>query len=59
MTHAGAASIDSVEPARWERATDLFLRWREGDGRAMDDLVRLMTPPLCASNCRARAFQPA
>ncbi|GAA3633949.1 sigma-70 family RNA polymerase sigma factor [Microbacterium awajiense] len=47
MTHTGAeASVDSVEPARWERAADLFLRWRVGDSRAMDDLVRLMTPPL-------------
>ncbi len=46
MTHAGAASVDSVEPARWERAADLFIRWREGDGRSMDELVRLMTPVL-------------
>ncbi|MFH8249087.1 RNA polymerase sigma factor [Microbacterium sp. B2969] len=47
MTHADAtASVDSVEPARWERAAELFLRWREGDSRAMDDLVRLMTPAL-------------
>lgn len=47
MTHGGAeASVDSVEPARWERAGDLFLRWREGDSRAMDELVRLMTPAL-------------
>jgi RNA polymerase sigma factor (sigma-70 family) len=46
MTHAGAASVGSVEPARWERAAELFVRWREGDGRAMDELVRLMTPPL-------------
>lgn len=47
MTHADAEpSVDSVEPARWERAASLFVRWREGDRRAMDDLVRLMTPPL-------------
>ncbi|WP_345802843.1 sigma-70 family RNA polymerase sigma factor [Microbacterium sp. AZCO] len=47
MTHAGAeASVESVEPARWERAAALFVRWREGDSRAMDELVRLMTPPL-------------
>jgi RNA polymerase sigma factor (sigma-70 family) len=47
MTHGGAeASVDSVEPARWERAGALFLRWREGDSRAMDELVRLMTPVL-------------
>jgi RNA polymerase sigma factor (sigma-70 family) len=32
--------------ARWERAADLFDAWREGDGRAMDELVRLMTPVL-------------
>jgi RNA polymerase sigma factor (sigma-70 family) len=46
MTHAGAASVESVEPARWERAAQLFVRWREGDSRAMDELVRLMTPTL-------------
>lgn len=42
----GDAAVDSVEPARWERATALFERWQGGDGRAMDDLVRLMTPTL-------------
>ncbi|GAA1930288.1 sigma-70 family RNA polymerase sigma factor [Microbacterium aoyamense] len=47
MAHADpAASVDSHEPTRWERAADLFLLWREGDTRAMDDLVRLMTPVL-------------
>ena len=47
MTRAGAdPSVGSVEPARWERAAALFVRWREGDSRAMDELVRLMTPPL-------------
>ncbi len=47
MTHAGAeASASSVEPARWQRAAALFVRWREGEARAMDELVRLMTPPL-------------
>lgn len=33
-------------PARWQHAADLFDAWREGDGRAMDGLVRLMTPVL-------------
>ena len=47
MTHADAGAVaDSVEPPRWERAAALFVRWREGDSRAMDELVRLMTPPL-------------
>ncbi len=47
MTHAGPeASVGSAEPARWERASALFVRWREGDSRAMDELVRLMTPLL-------------
>lgn len=47
MTQAGAEpSVDSVEPARWERAAALFVRWRAGDSRAMDELVRLMTPLL-------------
>lgn len=32
--------------ARWERAADLFDAWRESDSRAMDELVRLMTPVL-------------
>lgn len=42
----GDAAVESVEPARWERAAALFVRWREGDSRAMDELVRLMTPTL-------------
>lgn len=47
MTHADpAASVDSEEPTRWERAADLFELWRAGESRAMDDLVRLMTPTL-------------
>ena len=47
MTHEGAgASVESAEPTRWARAAALFLRWRDGDTRAMDDLVRLMTPLL-------------
>jgi RNA polymerase sigma factor (sigma-70 family) len=47
MTHGGAeTSVGSAEPTRWERAATLFLRWRDGDARAMDDLVRLMTPLL-------------
>ncbi|WP_308492817.1 RNA polymerase sigma factor [Microbacterium terrisoli] len=45
---------DSAEPAdqhdeatpRWERAGELFAAWRDGDAHAMDELVRLMTPPL-------------
>ena len=41
-----AQTVDSVEPPRWERATALFVRWQEGDSRAMDELVRLMTPTL-------------
>jgi RNA polymerase sigma factor (sigma-70 family) len=35
-----------AEPSRWERAAGCFIRWQEGDTRAMDDLVRLMTPVL-------------
>jgi RNA polymerase sigma factor (sigma-70 family) len=47
MTHADAdSSVDAVEPSRWERAASLFLQWRSGDARAMDELVRLMTPLL-------------
>ena len=33
--------------ARWLQASALFVRWREsGDSRALDDLVRLLTPVL-------------
>ena len=32
--------------ARWEQAAALFLRWRDGDSHAIDELVRLMTPVL-------------
>lgn len=42
----GDAAVGSVEPARWERAAALFVLWREGESRAMDELVRLMTPTL-------------
>lgn len=44
MTQAERASPEA-QP-RWERAADLFLAWREGDSRAMDDLVRLLSPVL-------------
>ncbi|UJP09448.1 sigma-70 family RNA polymerase sigma factor [Microbacterium sp. KUDC0406] len=33
-------------PSRWRRAAEHFRAWRDGDARAMDDLVRLMTPVL-------------
>lgn len=47
MTNAEPdASVGTGEPARWERAAEHFMRWREGDSRAMDELVRLMTPAL-------------
>lgn len=45
-------SIDPTEasagsgPGRWERASALFVRWQQGEPRAMDELVRLMTPVL-------------
>lgn len=48
----GAPDGAALEPvpddgaARWQRAADLFSTWRAGDSRAMDDLVRLMTPVL-------------
>jgi RNA polymerase sigma factor (sigma-70 family) len=46
---APGAALDPASgggPARWQRAADLFDAWREGDGHAMDELVRLMTPVL-------------
>nr|WP_274635952.1 sigma-70 family RNA polymerase sigma factor [Microbacterium bovistercoris] len=48
MTTLGDAA--PAEPAdelpRWERAGTLFRAWRDGEARAMDDLVRLMSPTL-------------
>lgn len=46
---AGAAPADEAAdaaPSRWEHAADLFVRWRAGESRAMDELVRVMTPVL-------------
>ncbi|MDQ0727377.1 RNA polymerase sigma factor (sigma-70 family) [Microbacterium sp. W4I20] len=46
---APGAALDPASDdgsARWRRAANLFEAWREGDGRAMDELVRLMTPVL-------------
>ncbi|MFT4230715.1 MAG: sigma-70 family RNA polymerase sigma factor [Microbacterium sp.] len=40
------ARAEGAEPTRWERAAELFGRWREGEARAMDELVRLMSPVL-------------
>ncbi len=45
----GGAALDPAPDdgaARWRRAAALFDAWRDGDSRAMDDLVRLMTPVL-------------
>jgi RNA polymerase sigma factor (sigma-70 family) len=39
-------AVERAEPTRWERAAQLFGQWRGGDARAMDDLVRLMSPVL-------------
>ena len=44
--HDAEAATAASDPPRWERAAALFLRWRGGETRAMDDLVRLMTPVL-------------
>lgn len=35
-----------VDATRWELAAALFRNWRDGDARAIDDLVRLLTPTL-------------
>ncbi|GGH48990.1 RNA polymerase sigma factor [Microbacterium album] len=32
--------------ARWQQAAAFYARWRDGDAKAMDELVRLMTPVL-------------
>lgn len=39
------ASEPPVDP-RWKRAAGSFRAWRDGDARAIDELVRLMTPVL-------------
>lgn len=46
MTDAAPDGAVDDGRARWERAADLFVDWRSGDARAMDALVRLMTPVL-------------
>ena len=46
MTDASPEGAVSDGTARWERAAALFADWRAGDARAMDELVRLMTPVL-------------
>jgi len=46
MTDASPEGAVSDDSPRWERAADLFADWRGGDSRAIDDLVRLMTPVL-------------
>lgn len=46
MTDASPEGAVSDGSARWERAAILFADWRAGDARAMDELVRLMTPVL-------------
>lgn len=44
-TPAGGAEQSSAS-SRWQRAAESFRAWRDGDARAMDELVRLMTPVL-------------
>ncbi|MGM7679072.1 RNA polymerase sigma factor [Microbacterium sp. A94] len=46
MTDASPEGAVSEDSPRWERAAHLFADWRSGNARAMDDLVRLMTPVL-------------
>ncbi|MGB4777495.1 RNA polymerase sigma factor, partial [Microbacterium sp.] len=42
----GEGAAAGVPPTIWDRAAELFVAWREGRAREMDDLVRLMTPVL-------------
>lgn len=48
--HVFGASGDDARAGEsgsvWQRASAAFTRWRQGDARAMDDLVRTMTPVL-------------
>ncbi|WP_261164859.1 RNA polymerase sigma factor [Microbacterium sp. Marseille-Q6965] len=43
-----AAPADDIGESapRWEQAARCFVRWRDGDSRALDELVRIMTPVL-------------
>lgn len=43
---AGELEHERSAPTRWEQAANAFERWRGGDRRAMDELVRIMTPVL-------------
>ena len=40
------AEGSGAAPTLWDRAATSFARWQRGDPRAMDELVRLMTPVL-------------
>lgn len=42
----GAVDALGAVGARWERAAEHFVGWRDGDPRAIDELVRIMTPVL-------------
>lgn len=48
MTQAerGSPRAEGDDASLWERAGDSFARWRDGDARAMDELVGLLTPVL-------------
>lgn len=40
------ARIDAMTPSPWDAAADAHERWRNGEPRALDDLVRVLTPIL-------------
>jgi len=44
--HPGGEERAAAPSTIWARAADSFLRWREGELAAMDELVRIMTPVL-------------
>lgn len=45
-TEVAVSATQQPVSERWARATVLFVAWRGGDHRALDDLVRLLTPVL-------------
>lgn len=45
-TEVHVSATQQPVSARWARAAELFVAWRDGEGAALDELVRLLTPVL-------------
>ncbi|MFV0451143.1 MAG: RNA polymerase sigma factor [Propioniciclava sp.] len=44
--HRHPVGDTASEPSAWDIAADAYARWVAGEGRALDDLVRALTPAL-------------